>query len=144
MRNEKTHETLDNVIRIDSFQAKKDGFCCRLDASARNKKIFSWFFDCVPLEYDRWMDAVKVQLTTPLLRKTWQNTVDIDWITNGFGGTRAFWLCPFCGKKVRYLYFMKERFKCKECSGLNYLVQQRRNVAAQLQEMRIKDRIFWE
>ena len=45
-------------------------------------------------------------------------------INNGFGGTRAFWLCPYCRRRVRYLYFNGNDFVCRECARLNYKSQQ--------------------
>lgn len=122
MMPQKTHGTVEEVLRLDSFEAKQQYFCGTLWAISKDGDNMP--FDCVPLELDRWHDAVKVQLTSIMFSKSWQNTVDIDWIINGFGGTRAYWLCPCCGKKFRYLYLIGDRFKCKVCGNLNYRVQQ--------------------
>lgn len=45
-------------------------------------------------------------------------------IKNGFGGSRAFWLCPCCRRRVRFLYFSGSDFMCRECASLNYKSQQ--------------------
>jgi hypothetical protein len=54
----------------------------------------------------------------------WAQTILMDRIQNGFGGTRPFWLCPCCSKRVRYLHFKGNCFMCRECAGLNYRSQQ--------------------
>lgn len=43
---------------------------------------------------------------------------------NGFGGEQVFFLCPACGKRVRYLYITGTNFRCRRCAQLNYKSQQ--------------------
>lgn len=43
---------------------------------------------------------------------------------NGYGGNQVFFLCPYCGKRVRYLYFVGG-LRCRKCAGLNYRSNQR-------------------
>ena len=42
---------------------------------------------------------------------------------NGYGGEQTFFLCPECGKRVRYLY-LTQGFLCRTCAKLNYRSQQ--------------------
>ncbi|MDE6881003.1 MAG: hypothetical protein K2P20_06545 [Oscillospiraceae bacterium] len=43
---------------------------------------------------------------------------------NGFGGSQAFFLCPACGGRARYLYQTGADFLCRKCAQLNYRSQQ--------------------
>lgn len=44
---------------------------------------------------------------------------------NGYGGEQTFFLCPECGKRMRYLYLTGARgFLCRTCAKLNYRSQQ--------------------
>lgn len=44
---------------------------------------------------------------------------------NGYGGAQMFFLCPTCGKRVRFLYICRDHlFKCRVCAHLNYKSQQ--------------------
>lgn len=37
---------------------------------------------------------------------------------------RMYFYCPYCGKRVRYLYNKKDRYMCRNCAKLNYRIQQ--------------------
>ena len=54
----------------------------------------------------------------------------------GIGGksTRLYFHCPYCGKRVRYLYRRQERYLCRDCAKLNYASQQKSG----MDEMRLK------
>lgn len=54
----------------------------------------------------------------------WSQTLELSRKINGLGGSQAFFLCPACGGRVRYLYLTGGGFRCRECSGLNYKSQQ--------------------
>lgn len=43
---------------------------------------------------------------------------------NGYGGEQLFFLCPACGRRIRYLYLTGKTFLCRKCSRLNYQSQQ--------------------
>ena len=44
---------------------------------------------------------------------------------NGYGCKQTFFLCPGCGKRVRFLYLTDGRgFLCRKCARLNYRSQQ--------------------
>lgn len=49
--------------------------------------------------------------------------VAVTFTTPGFGGRRAWWLCPNCGLRVRILYG-GEFFVCRGCAGAYYATQQ--------------------
>jgi hypothetical protein len=45
--------------------------------------------------------------------------VMIDWTPCNYGGTRAWWKCPCCGRRVAVLYSGK-MFACRHCHRLDY------------------------
>ncbi|MDY3692732.1 MAG: hypothetical protein SO072_12305 [Dysosmobacter sp.] len=45
-------------------------------------------------------------------------------VPNNYGGARSFFLCPGCGRRVRFLYLRWGRFRCRSCARLNYRSQQ--------------------
>jgi hypothetical protein len=44
--------------------------------------------------------------------------------TCNYGGSREWFLCPFCSKRVGILYVDKDDFKCRHCLKLSYWSQQ--------------------
>lgn len=48
--------------------------------------------------------------------------------------TRLYFHCPYCGKRVRYLYRRQEHYMCRNCAKLNYASQQKSG----MDEMRLK------
>ena len=53
-----------------------------------------------------------------------QERVALDYLPNHYGGARPFFLCPGCGRRVRFLYQRWGRFRCRYCARLNYRSQQ--------------------
>lgn len=51
-------------------------------------------------------------------------SLDLSRKENGFGGSQAFFLCPACGERRRYLYYVGAAFLCRKCAQLNYRSQQ--------------------
>lgn len=117
----KTHGQIEQVDRIDSFEA----------AAVENwGTLFAYKGDgSVPLDCERYTgygpgDAEQEIIELSYCGSQWSDALQLTRIKNGFGGTRAFWLCPCCGKRVRYLYFKDRHFVCRECARLNYRSQQ--------------------
>ena len=51
-------------------------------------------------------------------------TIPLDFVPCGYGyRQRVYFLCPFCGKRVRKLYQRGEYYRCRECARLNYRSQ---------------------
>lgn len=52
--------------------------------------------------------------------------VELSTVPNHYGGSRPYFLCPGCGRRVRFLYRPLEqlRFRCRSCWRLNYPSQQ--------------------
>ena len=54
-----------------------------------------------------------------------RRTIRLSEKRNGYGGAQVFFLCPTCGKRVRFLYICRDHlFKCRVCARLNYQSQQ--------------------
>lgn len=54
----------------------------------------------------------------------WSETLELSRKANGYGGSQAFFLCPACGRRVRFLYQLGTVFFCRKCARLNYKSQQ--------------------
>lgn len=113
----KTHGQIERADRIDSFEAGKIEDWGMVLASRGNKML--------PLRCYRYGHAGRelVELSYPGSR--WRDTLELARVRSGFGGSRAFWLCPICGRRARFLYFKGRGFVCRECVKLNYRSQQR-------------------
>ena len=112
--------TIEKTLRIDSFDsAISEGggslFACA-DGVAR-------LIDCD--HYTEYGPTEKADREiVELWAGGWSQTIELSRIASGFGGSRAFWLCPACGRRVRYLYFAGKIFLCRKCAGVNYKSQQ--------------------
>lgn len=108
----RTHGQIERAERIDSFEATRVDGCDVLFTSGMIP------LDCVHFQVP---DREEVELS----RGQWSITLELTRTPSGFGGSSAFWLCPRCGRRVRYLYFKDMGFSCRACCKLNYHCQQR-------------------
>lgn len=114
----KSHGTVEITPRVDSFEA----------ASAEQTLFAQCGRKTLAIGFDRYTEHGP----GPDVRREyvemwggrWSQTVELSRIASGFGGSRAFWLCPACGGRVRYLYFTGAIFLCRKCAGVNYKSQQ--------------------
>ena len=113
----KTHGQIERAERIDSFEAGNVEDRGIVFASSSGKML--------PLHCDRCgLDGRElVELSYPGSR--WRDTLELARVRSGYGGNRAFWLCPICDRRARFLYFKRPGFVCRECAQLNYRSQQR-------------------
>ena len=116
----KTHGTIEETPRIDSMEAGTGDSWGVLFAS-REKGI------PLTLDYARFEDGepegIK-EFVTVWHPDGWSLDLELSRIPSGFGGDRAFWLCPVCGRRARYLYQADTSFLCRKCARLNYRSQQ--------------------
>lgn len=108
----RTHGQIERVERIDSFEAGRvEGWGTLFTNSM------------VPLDCEHFMedDGETVELS----RGWWSVMLELTRKKNGFGGSCAFWCCPRCGRRARFLYFKGQGFLCRSCAKLNYRCQQR-------------------
>ena len=98
---------VEKVPRVDSFDLSETWgtvLCGNVEVPAYRENDFCVLFPLTPNEQEIRLSEKR----------------------NGYGGAQMFFLCPTCGKRVRYLYFGgKDRlFKCRACCRLNYKSQQ--------------------
>lgn len=68
-------------------------------------------------------------------------TVQIVWTTCNYGGSRPWFLCPRCSRRVGVLYCQR-RFLCRTCQGLVYRCQSESPLYRSLSRtIKIEDRI---
>ncbi len=114
----KSHAQIEKTPRIDSFEAAKGGgalFVC-MDGKSQTIEC-DHYTDYGP-------DPEADQEIVELWKGEWNQTLELARIPSGFGGSRAYWLCPACGGRVRYLYLTEAAFLCRKCAHLNYRSQQ--------------------
>ena len=119
----KSHETVEKTPRIDSYEAGEVEYRGHLFGYA--DKGFPLVLDCYRYtdyglnpETDR--EVVEVWHPTDW----WSQILELSRKRNGFGGNQAFFLCPACGDRRRYLYLTGSTFLCRKCAKLNYQSQQ--------------------
>lgn len=113
----KTHGQIERADWIDSFEAGAVEGWGMVLASRGDKTL--------PLRCDHYGQAGRELVDLSYSGSRWRDTLELARVRSGFGGSRAFWLCPICGKRARFLYFKDRRFVCRECAKLNYRSQQR-------------------
>lgn len=113
----RTHGQVERAVRIDSFEVGK------IPPDDWRALYACWKGKMIPLDCWRslWADRETVELS----RSQWSVMLELTRTPSGFGGSCAFWLCPCCGHRVRFLYFKGQGFVCRECAKLNYRCQQR-------------------
>ncbi len=57
----------------------------------------------------------------------WQNISQVN--------SSMFFLCPSCGKRVRYLYMHSDGWECRKCAKLNYASQQKSGIEEMIHRM---------
>lgn len=117
----KSHGQVERTPRIDSYEAGAVGGWGTMFGYA--DKGIPLVFDCVrEIEYlpDRDLETV----TLWHKKDGWSETLELSRKVNGFGGSQAFFLCPACGERRRYLYQVGATFLCRKCAQLNYKSQQ--------------------
>lgn len=108
----KCHRTIDQYCRIDSFDFRHyvDSFPGEIPGLYMGSSIF---FNMVAGTVEiRWGEQYR-----PL---------GLDRV-QGIDGkpSRLYFLCPHCGRRVRYLYEFHDYFVCRHCLKANYVCQQR-------------------
>ena len=117
----RTHGQIERAWRIDSFDTaiSEGGGALFVCMGGKNRLLdFDHFTDYGP---DPETDRELVELW----HGDWSQTLELIRTPSHFGGGCAFWLCPRCGRRVRFLYFKNLGFACRTCCKLNYAVQQR-------------------
>lgn len=107
-----TADQVEETPRIDSFELPMDAadyVACRV--GCHTQLIYALVFGDICRLFPKGnYKGISIQLS----RKR-----------NGYGGEQVFFLCPVCGGRVRYLYWVGGRFLCRKCAHLNYASQQK-------------------
>lgn len=107
----RTHGQIEKFQKLDSFRlsGKEGAFCV------------SWPSG----------DSICIEAATGIMKLLYscqgqdvREPVHISTVPNNYGGARPFFLCPGCGRRVRFLYLHWGRFRCRSCARLNYRSQQ--------------------
>ena len=113
----KRRGTVEKTPRIDSYEAGTVEGWGKLFGFGGGKMLT---FDC-----DRYTEYWPEREIVEVWHKDgWCQTLELFRKVNGFGGSQAFFLCPACGERRRYLYQVGAAFLCRKCAGLNYKSQQ--------------------
>lgn len=95
-----------------------DGYC-----------FFRWTCNGKPLGDVRcWIEKNKISLFYKWCQgeDSWQSineTIYLAWTRCNYGGQRAWFLCPECGRRVAVLYAPQQYFRCRGCHNLAYASQ---------------------
>ena len=111
----KTHEQVENVSRLDSFQLK--------DVDGWGHLWSGETFPVCIVEVCNMPEGGECILF-PAWAQERGVTVKTSASPNGFGGEQRFFHCPVCGRRVRFLYLQNETLCCRSCAKLNYKSQQ--------------------
>ncbi len=113
--------TVEKTPRIDSYEAAAVQGLGHLLGYADGG--IPLVLDCHRyIEYGLETDREILEVWDP--KEKWGQELQLFRKSNGYGGDQAFFLCPACGRRVRYLYLTGAAFLCRKCSGLNYRSQQ--------------------
>lgn len=119
----KTHGTVEKTPRIDSYEAAAvQGLGHLLGYADNGIPLVLDCHRCMEYGPDPETDREVVEVWNP--KERWSRELELSRKPNGYGGDQAFFLCPACGRRVRYLYQVGAAFLCRKCARLNYRSQQ--------------------
>ena len=109
----RTHGSIIDCNRLDSFKIAMSPGQCAIKWIFGGSVTLDVRENCVSLVYD-------------IADQSISERVELSMVPNHYGGARSFFLCPGCGRRVRFLYRPWERmwFRCRFCWRLNYPSQQ--------------------
>lgn len=117
----KSHGTVETIPRVDSFEAGAVGYDGVLFGyTDKGPRLMLDCYRDIIYAPDREIETVEIWHP----KDGWSETIELSRKRNGFGGSQAFFLCPACGGRVRYLYQVGATFLCRKCAQLNYKSQQ--------------------
>ena len=122
----KTHRRLENFHRIDSFSFYDYLMCDKYLFCKETVKYTLVRGDIVYYVGEKTAEIREGDSYTDLILSR----------VPGIDGksVRMYFHCPYCGRRVRYLYRRQERYLCRECARLNYASQQKSG----MDEIRLK------
>ena len=122
----KTHKRLENFRRIDSF-AFRDFIMWDKYLLFKESVKYSLVRGDI-IYYPQSMEA-EIREGDSYIDLLLSSVPGIDGISE-----RLYFHCPYCGRRVRYLYDYYKHYACRKCAKLNYASQQRNG----MDELRLK------
>ena len=73
-----------------------------------------------------------------------RDCIGLDWVPCRFGGRRAWFICPVCGRRCGSLFIGDEGFACRSCGGLTYWTTRDDPFYRDLRRAdRVRERLGW-
>lgn len=121
----KTHGKYEDVQRIDSFVIYR--FIKDQKKDLQQTWTYEWEKNgkqCAAVDFV--FDAEEDQIWMKYCQngELHREVLKVSYSSNPYGGERMYFICPSCGRRVRYLCLTKKGFVCRRCGELNYRVQQ--------------------
>lgn len=112
---------VEHCRRIDAFRLQREG-------ALRDRWSGRWTWTSSEGETNfihmvGGTDAVRLKYSFRRNGGSWEpvdERVGIAWSRRHFGGAQAFFFCPLCSRRARYLYGAGPRFLCRLCHRLGY------------------------
>ena len=140
----RNHGTVSDMRRLDVRKMKREG-CLEPGASGRwcwsreGEVVASVCYHALP-DALRLVYSVSEQGKGP---ESLDYRVGLEWTPCYYGGARAWFLCPTCGRRVAILYGGKV-FACRHCQRLAHDCQRERpDDRAARQADKLRDRLGW-
>ena len=112
--------TTNNMTGLDIRKVHRAG---RLKAGESCTWSWTWGIDSVArinLQVGDDVVTLRYRVTDPFGEsREYSYPVRIEWTPCNYGGRRAWWLCPDCGRRVAVLYGGR-RYACRHCHDLTY------------------------
>lgn len=144
-RAEKYLQTTDDLRALDVRWLQRNGFL-----KSPGKKTVGWYVN------GRQEGRVGLVVSTRHVRlsyrycrsgEAWRSVeypVALEWLPCHYGGSRAWFRCPACNRRVALLY-VAELFACRHCHKLAYTSQRECSEDRRIRQMeKYRERLGWE
>lgn len=122
----RTHGMYEETPRLDSFELARD-----IRSSKKYNKrcefLKEWwnmYGKIASASICLMASAEKVDIKYSLKDQEKKEYVSLNYVPNHYGGEKLYFLCPLCGRRIRFLCATERGFVCRKCANLNYEVQQ--------------------
>lgn len=125
MSKKQAKQTTERVPHIDIRQLSKQGYL-KPDTDGNFKWSIGDELICSIL-YRIYKDRITLDYKHRPTGNEWahvEQNINFDRSSCNYGGTRPWFLCPDCGKRIAIVYYYKGRFSCRHCHQLTYGSQQ--------------------
>ncbi len=115
----------DKTIKIDIRDLKDKGFTYGkdIDGMLYDVVYFTTQKDDMMIAYQHRKESIHQKIT-------------IHWKNCNYGGNRAYFVCPYCNRKVLTVYYYEKAFKCRTCCNLFYKSQTENKMERMLNKSR--------